>query len=612
MRNLLLILLLFPLFAYPQGKEIKTLPTSSSVDANTYFIGQQYSSGSFGNAVKIPASQVLSYIASTSGVSSFNTRTGIVTLISADVTGALGFTPVTNARTLSINGSTPVDLTANRVFTVTANAAMPTTFNGLIKGNGTSLSVAVAGTDYQAVLSGTGIVKSTSGTISYISGSSGSFVKADGSLDASVYLTSNQPITINGDASGTGSTSITLTIGSLKVLTGMINTNAVTYAKMQQASTVTLLGNPTGGTANISEITLGSGLSFSGTTLVATGSGGTVTSIATSSPITGGTITGTGTIGINDAAADAITKGAATFLAADFNSSSGLISIDYTNGQSSSGSNKGFLTSADWTTFNNKQSALTFSTGLTNSSGTVTANLSTGVSGGQTAIGGTGATDILTWKSTTGNQTSGNSYLWTGGNNGATTLLAMSFDGNLTPKDGANIILSTGTGMKIGTSTSQKLGFFNSTPVVQQTGNLVTALSNLGLVTSGTLTASNITDLATATVTFTNKRNTPRDGSTTSSATPTINTDNVDQYRITALSTAITSFTTNLSGTPTEGQILVIEITDNGTARAITWGSSFENGGLVNLPTTTVVSTLLGVVLKWNSATSKWRCAKTY
>jgi hypothetical protein len=81
---------------------------------------------------------------------------------------------------------------------------------------------------------------------------------------------------------------------------------------------------------------------------------GTVTSIATSSPITGGTITSSGTIGIQDAAADGTTKGAATFTASDFNSSSGLISIDYTNGQAASGSTKGFLTSADWTTFNNK------------------------------------------------------------------------------------------------------------------------------------------------------------------------------------------------------------------------------------------------------------------
>lgn len=56
-----------------------------------------------------------------------------------------------------------------------------------------------------------------------------------------------------------------------------ISNNAVTYAKMQQANATTLLGNPTGVLANISEITLGAGLSFVGTTLTAT---------ATSSPLT--------------------------------------------------------------------------------------------------------------------------------------------------------------------------------------------------------------------------------------------------------------------------------------------------------------------------------------
>lgn len=113
------------------------------------------------------------------------------------------------------------------------------------------------------------------------------------------------------------------------------------------------------------------------------------------------------------------------------------------------------------------------------------------------------------------------------------------------------------------------------------------------------------------TQTLTNKRITRRTGSTTSSATPTINTDNVDMYLITALAAAITSFTTNLSGTPTEGQTLWIAITDNGTARAITWGASFEASGNVALPTTTVISTRLDVGFVWNSVTSKWRCIAT-
>lgn len=91
------------------------------------------------------------------------------------------------------------------------------------------------------------------------------------------------------------------------------------------------------------------------------------------------------------------------------------------------------------------------------------------------------------------------------------------------------------------------------------------------------------------------------------SATPAINTDSYDVVHITAQSAAITSFTSSLTGTPIEGDTLRIDITDNGTARAITWGASFE-ASTVALPTTTVVSTRLDVGFFWNTVTSKWRC----
>lgn len=98
----------------------------------------------------------------------------------------------------------------------------------------------------------------------------------------------------------------------------------------------------------------------------------------------------------------------------------------------------------------------------------------------------------------------------------------------------------------------------------------------------------------------------PRVGSVADSATPTINTDNVDIFKVTALTTAITSFTTNLSGTPSDGQVLIIQITGT-AARAITWGASFE-ASTVALPTTTVTTAMLSVGFLWNSVTSKWRC----
>lgn len=106
--------------------------------------------------------------------------------------------------------------------------------------------------------------------------------------------------------------------------------------------------------------------------------------------------------------------------------------------------------------------------------------------------------------------------------------------------------------------------------------------------------------------TLTNKRITPRISTTTSSATPTINTDNVDMFGLTAQAVDITSFTTNLSGTPTDGQKLWIYIVGT-AARAITWGASFE-ASTVALPTTTVSTNRLDVGFVWNAATSKWRC----
>jgi hypothetical protein len=90
--------------------------------------------------------------------------------------------------------------------------------------------------------------------------------------------------------------------------------------------------------------------------------------ISTTSPLSGGGDLSTNrTLSIANAAADGTTKGAASFAAADFNSSNGLISIDYTNGQAANGSTKGFLASADWSTFNGKENVLTFSAPLSRS-----------------------------------------------------------------------------------------------------------------------------------------------------------------------------------------------------------------------------------------------------
>ena len=95
--------------------------------------------------------------------------------------------------------------------------------------------------------------------------------------------------------------------------------------------------------------------------------------------------------------------------------------------------------------------------------------------------------------------------------------------------------------------------------------------------------------------------------SITSSATPAINTGvfNLTNVTITALSTAITSMTSSLTGTPSNFDKLLIRIKDNGTARAITWGTSFS-GSL--LPTTTVISTPILIGFIYDSVLTKWVC----
>jgi hypothetical protein len=91
----------------------------------------------------------------------------------------------------------------------------------------------------------------------------------------------------------------------------------------------------------------------------------------------------------------------------------------------------------------------------------------------------------------------------------------------------------------------------------------------------------------------------------TQSATPAIDTDNGNVFSITGLAQSITSLTTNLTGTPVHGQQIIIEITDNGTPRAITWGSSFASVG-VALPTTTVPNKCLRTQFTWDTVTSTW------
>jgi hypothetical protein len=91
--------------------------------------------------------------------------------------------------------------------------------------------------------------------------------------------------------------------------------------------------------------------------------------------------------------------------------------------------------------------------------------------------------------------------------------------------------------------------------------------------------------------------------SITSSSTPTPNADTTDLYKVTAL--AATATFGAPTGTPQDGQTMILRIKDNATARALNWNAIYRVIGVV-LPTTTVVSKWIIIGLIYDATDTKW------
>ena len=111
----------------------------------------------------------------------------------------------------------------------------------------------------------------------------------------------------------------------------------------------------------------------------------------------------------------------------------------------------------------------------------------------------------------------------------------------------------------------------------------------------------------TETQTLTNKRITSRTVSVTSASTITPTSDTCSVYIVSAL--AVPTTVAAPSGTPTDGQTLIIRFKDNGTGQAITWTTSagaYRAITGITLPTTSTAGKVLYIGCVYNSTDGYW------
>jgi hypothetical protein len=159
--------------------------------------------------------------------------------------GSSGSGSVTDVSVVTANGLGGTVATS----TTTPAITLSTTVTGVLKGNGTAISAAAAGTDYAPATSGSSILKGN-GT--------GGFSSAAAGTDYAPATSGSSILKGNG----TG---------------GFSSASAGTDYAPATSGTSILYGNGTGG---FSSVTVGSGLSFTAGTLAATGGGGSVTNVS--------------------------------------------------------------------------------------------------------------------------------------------------------------------------------------------------------------------------------------------------------------------------------------------------------------------------------------------
>ena len=223
-----------------------------------------------------------------SNIGSGTLGAGRLPAFTGDVTTSAGSSATTLA-TVNSNIGTFGSATQESVFTVNAKGLITAASNVTITpawGSITGTPTTIAGYGL------TGVVQPYNANLGQIAGLSTSatghvlFTAGVATLDSTTYITGNQTITVSGDATGSGTTAITLTLDT-------VNSNIGTYGSATQASVVTV--NAKGLVTAASNVTITSAFSSLTGSLAATqlpAFTGDITTSAGSSATTLATVNG--------------------------------------------------------------------------------------------------------------------------------------------------------------------------------------------------------------------------------------------------------------------------------------------------------------------------------
>jgi hypothetical protein len=136
-----------------------------------------------------------------------------------------------------------------------------------------------------------------------------------------------------------------------------------------------------------------------------------------------------------------------------------------------------------------------------------------------------------------------------------------------------------------------------------QTGTQDASTTITGLGTAAFLDGSTLATL-TGTQTLTNKRITKRVITTPSASSIGPDANGQDIIAVTALATNLTINAP--TGTPTDGQCMIIRIQDDGTPRTLTWNAAYTSVATEDLRTTTIAGQPMYWEFMFNAFSGNW------